>query len=478
MNGLAERFSALSPRVNPRPTPFASLAINAGAMALFILVLAQAFGVEGLGQWSVGIVYILYDTALLGFTAIQIRTADRNVATAMSGGQVPSVGVVIAAYNEARSLGPTIDRLMAQAPPPDRIVIADDGSSDDTPAALNALFGLTAPTIGATSAPAPALPCLTWLRLPRGGKARALNAAIGTLDTDLVLTVDADTLLQPGALMAMRRAFTDESALVAATGILVPICGDDAKGRLFQWFQRYEYVRNFLSRRAWMRLDSLLLISGAFAGFRREPLMTVGGFDPHCLVEDYELIHRLYRHARDQGLDWRVRVVGGAVATTDAPATVMGFLRQRRRWFGGFLQTQYWNRDMVGSRRYGWLGTAMLPVKALDTLQPLYGIAAFAILLALAAAGRFAIALPILYIMLAKVTVDLAFHLWSLGRYRRWTGIGEGLSAGPALIASLLEPFTFQILRHIGASWGWLAFLTGRSTWARSQRSAVIGDPS
>ena len=35
---------------------------------------------------------------------------------------------------------------------------------------------------------------------------------------------------------------------------------------------------------------------------------------------------------------------------------------------------------MVGNRRYGWLGLAMLPVKALDTLQPIYGLVAFAIL--------------------------------------------------------------------------------------------------
>ncbi|MFX7764013.1 glycosyltransferase family 2 protein, partial [Acinetobacter baumannii] len=88
---------------------------------------------------------------------------------------------------------------------------------------------------------------------------------------------------------------------------------------------------------AWMQERGLLLISGAFAAFRREAVVRVGGFDPDCLVEDYELIHRLYRHSADHDLGWTIRVIGGATARTDAPASPMAFLRQRRRWFGGFL---------------------------------------------------------------------------------------------------------------------------------------------
>ncbi|WP_256581043.1 glycosyltransferase family 2 protein, partial [Pseudomonas sp. GW460-11-11-14-LB11] len=82
-----------------------------------------------------------------------------------------------------------------------------------------------------------------------------------------------------------------------------------------------------------------MLISGAFAAFRRVAVVAVGGFDPDCMVEDYELFHRLHRHAVDNGHDWTVGVVGGALARTDAPASPLAFLRQRRRWFGGFLQT-------------------------------------------------------------------------------------------------------------------------------------------
>ena len=476
MTFLAQTFAVESPRLTPRPVPIASRIIGAFGPVLFAALILQAFERQGLAVWSIGIAYILYDTLLLLFTAWNIRGL-RHAAPIATDVQC-RFGVIVAAHNEAAVIGAAIDRLAGQAQPPDVILIADDGSDDATAEVLARRYGLAVPAVGAMTDRSAILPALRWLRLAHGGKARALNTAMLQIDTEVVLTVDADTLLEPGAIAAMRAAFAVEPELVAATGVLAPICGPDLRGRLFQWFQSYEYVRNFLSRHAWEQLGSLLLISGAFAAFRRTAVVEVGGFDPDCLVEDYELIHRLHRHATDHGRDWRVRVVGGALARTDAPASALAFLRQRRRWFGGFLQTQYWNRDMVGSRRFGWLGTAMLPVKALDTLQPIYGLAAFAILVWLVVTGRFTVALPILLVMLAKIAVDLSFHLWSLSIYKRWTGQRDGLSLLPALVAAIAEPFSFQLLRHAGAVWGWHAFLSGGGTWGRQHRTAITADAS
>lgn len=473
MASMIDTLVAQSPRLSPRRVPWVSRAISGGALALFLALVAQAFFRHGLASWSVGIAYILYDTALLVFTARKTWALMDPPPPPVASGPYPTLGVIIAAHNEANVLGTTIAMMRDQSNPPDLILIADDGSTDATPDALKALYGLEPPPLGSISGPAPGAPTLRWLRLPHGGKARALNVAIQQISTEIILTVDADTLLDDGALAAMRGAFAAEPKLVAATGVLTPICGPSRSGRLFQWFQSYEYVRNFLSRYAWMEAHSLLLISGAFAAFRRDALVTVGGFDPACLVEDYELIHRLHRHSVDAGLGWTVRVVGAAHARTDAPASVIGFLRQRRRWFGGFLQTQHWNRDMIGNPRFGSLGTKMMPVKTLDTMQPVYGIAAFVILVVVVATGSLRIALPILMVMIAKIVFDLGYHLWSLRLYARWTGQSEGLGIGWAVVAAIAEPFSFQLLRHIGALWGWYTFLTGRESWGRQRRTAI-----
>ena len=242
---------------------------------------------------------------------------------------------------------------------------------------------------------------------------------------------------------------------------------------MLQWFQTYEYVRNFLSRYAWMRADGLLLISGAFGCYRRRTLLAVGGFDPDCLVEDYELTHRLRDHAGRVGERCHTAVIGGAHARTDAPSTLGTFLRQRSRWFGGFLQTQLWYRHMVGNPRYGNTGTAMLPVKAIDTLQPLYGLAGTVLLVIYVAAGRVALLEAVFSVIGAKLAVDLAFGAWSMHLYRRWIGDPRALDARRGLLAILLEPFSFQILRHLGAALGWVTFLTGARHWGAQERLGI-----
>ena len=469
---LARALLATSPRHAPPPTPLRAVLIHGAILGLWLALFAAAFGLGGVWAWSVGIAYICYDTVLLGFVAWQTWALLRPRGALVAGPR-QSVSVIIAAHNEALVLPTTLAALFAQTDAPEHIVIADDGSTDGTADLLQRDYGLPMPALGTLSTASASHPSLRWLRLPHGGKARALNAAIVATTTEIVLTVDGDTLLDARAIAAVRRAFSAEPELVSTTGVLTPVCSASASGRVLQWFQTYEYIRNFLSRYAWMRLDSLLLISGAFGGFRRDAVIAVGGFDPDCLVEDYELVHRLRRHAVQRGLDWRFRVLGDAQARTEAPSTVGAFLKQRRRWFGGFLQTQYWYRAMVGDRAHGWLGVAMLPVKAVDTLQPLYGLTAFFLLIVYAVTQRVDVIGPVAILIAAKIALDLAFHLWSVHLYRRWVGDTARAALGPALLAALLEPFTFQLLRHTGAALGWVSFLTGRRTWGRQKRVGV-----
>ena len=465
---------AVSPRYAPPPTPLVALLIYGGVTLLWVLLFLRAFGTGGVFAWSVGLAYIGYDTALLLFVFRQTLPLLRPAARAAApDGKSVSLGVIVAAYNEASVLPETLAALFGQIDPPDEVVIADDGSDDGT-AELLAGYGIARPAVGEISGPGPLHAGLRWLRLRRGGKARALNEALGRIGSEVVLTVDADTVLDPDAIGAMRRAFAAEPTLVAATGVLFPVCRRSPGGRVFQWFQTYEYMRNFLSRYAWARQDGLLLISGAFAAYRRGAVLAVGGFDTDCLVEDYELTHRLRHHAEAQGVRWSTDVIGAARARTDAPDTISGFLQQRRRWFGGFLQIQLWYRHMIGNERYGRLGTRMLPVKAFDTMQPLYGLTSIGLLIVYGLAGHVSVVGPVAVIISGKIGLDLLFYLWSLLLYRRWAGPAARVGLASAVAAALIEPFSFQVLRHSGAALGWVSFLTGQRRWGSHARMRAM----
>jgi cellulose synthase/poly-beta-1,6-N-acetylglucosamine synthase-like glycosyltransferase len=474
MDALELAFRAHSPRLNPRPATLAGAGLYTAIVAFWMLSMFAAFSASGLLAWAVGVLYVGYDTLLLTFVAWQSRTIWRATPEPPLAGDRPSVGVIIAAYNEAPALATTIDALLRQSDPPEHIWLADDGSNDESASVLLERYGLHPPELDALSASSPFAPSLRWLRLAHRGKAHALNAALNVAEAEVVLTVDADTILEIDAIAEVRRAFTQDRDLIVGGGVLTPRCHGVALGRALQEFQTYEYVRNFLGRYAWSRSNCLLLISGAFAAFRREPVMIVGGFDPECLVEDYELIHRLQHHAVVNGLPWRVQILARARALTDAPSSLGSFLRQRRRWFAGFLQTQYWNREMIAAPRFGALGLAMMPVKALDTLQPIYGLAGSALLVVFLARGEFGALLPATGLTLAKIGLDIVNIAYSLAVYRRWTGANPSIAR--AIGCLLLEPFSFQILRHLGAAWGWISLLAGDVTWGSRETVGEVSD--
>jgi cellulose synthase/poly-beta-1,6-N-acetylglucosamine synthase-like glycosyltransferase len=387
----------------------------------------------------------------------------------------PTLAVLIAARNEAPVIVDTVEAVLGQTDPPEQVVVVDDGSTDETLARLRERFRIAFDG-DARLGRSESFPSLRVLTKPNSGKARSLNDALALCDADVVLTLDADTRLDPTALRAIREAFARSRTLTVACGAITPRCRRAPGSALFQLYQTFEYLHSFLWRVAWASRRSLLLVSGAFAAFRRDALLSVGGFDPDSMVEDYEVMFRLHRRSVEAfGVPLEVRVLPDARALTDAPARASAFLRQRQRWFAGFLETLVRHRDLVGNPRYGQLGTFHLLVKTFDTLLPLYGLAATAALGWLFVRGR---GLPplVLEVLLAKFGFDFCCHLYSLFLHERWrVARTSPAMLAQAVFAALSEPFFFQILRQLGALLGWVAFLRGRIEWAPQRESLDLG---
>jgi cellulose synthase/poly-beta-1,6-N-acetylglucosamine synthase-like glycosyltransferase len=458
-------------------------------LGLLIFTLYASFAFRGVAAWMVGLVYIAYDSLLLAFMVVSSQIAvtrldrerkaeagtDADSPGKAAAGKRPTLTVLICARNERLVLPECLRALAAQTELADEIIVLDDGSTDDMVRWLTAEFDVMFENVGpnrvGTSSRWPALRVLSK---PNSGKADSLNQGWKMAQGEIVVTLDADTYVEPGALAALRDGFVEDPKLGIAGGVLVPVCQRTSWAGFFQFFQTFEYARGFLWRLTWMQYDMLLLISGAFAAYRRTVLESAGGFDTTSWVEDYELTHRIYRDSFHNGQSITVKTLSGARGTTDAPAKISTFLNQRRRWFAGFIATHFKYHDMVGNGRYGAVGRYMMCFKTLDLLLPIYALAAAVVLVCLLAVHH-GLQIFIVKLIIAKLVFDLTLHAYSIVLYQRWLGIPLSRKLWlQSLGATISEPFVFQIMRQLGAVFGWVAFLRRKIDWQPQRPQAKL----
>lgn len=262
------------------------------------------------------------------------------------------ISVLIAAFNEASMIAATLTSVLKQSGVDFEVLVGDDGSSDGTSAAVERAF--------------PSEARVRNFRFDHQGKAATLNQLLARAIHPLIVTLDADTELQPQALSALAQEFEEPVVHASAGSVLIR--------RPDNWlthFQFTEYLRNNFVRAAWAQLGALEQVPGACAGFRAESLRAVGGFPTNSITEDYEVVYRLYAWAADSGAPMEVRFVPEAVAETDCPAHLAGFAAQRIRWFAGFMVTLFRFRRLIFNRRAKTFGLIKLPLKVIDAIIPL-----------------------------------------------------------------------------------------------------------
>jgi cellulose synthase/poly-beta-1,6-N-acetylglucosamine synthase-like glycosyltransferase len=441
-------------------------------LGLLIFSFYASFAFKGTSAWLIGLVYISYDSLLLTFMVISSHVAvtrqqrRKQEPSAIPSGKRPTLTVLICARNERLVLPACLSALAAQTEPADEIIVLDDGSTDKMIEWLTTKYSVAFPRLGSSFlGESDRWPGLRVLRKPNTGKADSLNIGWKMARGEIVVTLDADTTMEPAALKALRNSFVEDPRLGIAGGVLFPVCQRTPWAGFFQFFQTFEYARGFLWRLVWTEYDMLVLISGAFAAYRRSVLQAAGGFDTTSWVEDYELTYRIYRDSFDSGFPITVKNISGARATTDCPAALPTFLNQRRRWFAGFIATHFKYHDMVGNGRYGAMGRYMLVLKTLDLLLPVYALAALVGLVTILFIHH-SLSSFILKLIALKLLFDMVMHAYSILLYQRWLGIPLSRKLWlQSLGATLTEPFLFQLMRQMGAVFGWLAFLRKRIDW-------------
>jgi cellulose synthase/poly-beta-1,6-N-acetylglucosamine synthase-like glycosyltransferase len=294
----------------------------------------------------------------------------------------PRISVLAPAFNEARTVAESVRALLTLRYPNLEVVLVNDGSPDDTLDVLRREFDLVPihPIFRrqVDSRPVRALfrsrvkPELVVVDKENGGKADALNAGLNVASGELICAIDADTLIEPDALLRMVRPFLESDDVVAAGGTIRVANGSRVRaGRvvapaaprnLLAGVQAVEYLRAFLfGRVGWNRLGGNLVISGAFGLFRREAMITAGGYVHDTVGEDMELVANLRRRGIESGGPSEVRFVPDPVAWTEVPESLRVLGRQRDRWQRGLVDVLVRHRRMLANPRYGALGLVVMP---------------------------------------------------------------------------------------------------------------------
>jgi cellulose synthase/poly-beta-1,6-N-acetylglucosamine synthase-like glycosyltransferase len=108
--------------------------------------------------------------------------------------------------------------------------------------------------------------------------------------------------------------------------------------------QQLEYVYGFFFKRCDSLFDSVYIVGGAAAAYRREVLDEVGGFDPTIITEDIEMSMRILAHGH------KSRYAADAIVYTEGPSDLRGLCNQRLRWKFGRLRAFRRHRKLFFSR--------------------------------------------------------------------------------------------------------------------------------
>ena len=257
----------------------------------------------------------------------------------------PRISIIIPAYNEEKVVARTIETIIEADYPDKEIIVVDDGSKDNTFEVASEFNGRGVKVV----------------RRPNGGKFAALNTGIAVSTGEIIITVDADSMITRVSLSEIVRGFEDPDVAGVAGNLKVY-----NRTNILTKLQALEYIVQIqIVRRAFENFGSLTVASGAFSAFRKAALKEAGNYDPDYLLEDFDITIKLLKsHQILHGSN-------EAVCYTEAPETLQDVYKQRLSWFRGDFQNFWKHRDAFFNPRFGIMNKLTFPYMLLSmTLVP------------------------------------------------------------------------------------------------------------
>ncbi|MGA3088425.1 MAG: glycosyltransferase [Terriglobales bacterium] len=409
----------------------------------------------------------------------------------------PPISVLVPAHNEEMCIVANVLSLLDLDYPQLEVIVVNDGSRDQTMGRLREAFGLhrasivyvaeigTAPVTGIYRSLAhPQL--LVLDKQSAGSKADAINAGINAASSPYVCVVDADSILEKDSLSRiMAGVISDPERVVAVGGIVRILNGSKVQGAKLkevglprthiEMLQIIEYLRAFLvGREAWAAFNLLPIISGAFGIFRRDLLLKIGGFRADAVGEDFELVVRLHRYLQDHGMDYHINFIPDPTCWTEAPSDYKSLARQRARWHKGLLDTLWSARDMLFRKRYGRVGSVILPYMWLfECFAPLLELLGYVTIVLAAIAGCLSQHFFLQFLLFGyafATLISVGSVLLEEMNYRRYV---SWRAVGWLLIYCLFEHFPYRQMTMFWRLRGIWEYLRGDLRWNQVHRTGA-----
>lgn len=406
------------------------------------------------------------------------------------------ISIIVPAHNEEITVVDTVQSLLDLDYRSYEIIVVDDGSTDATAQRLIEAFNMQL-----VHRPIRRLvPCkpeefvyetrsqkvsLSLIRKSNGGKADSLNMAINASNFPYFICIDADSVLQYDSLKKIAQPVLEHGDAIAVGG-LICVSNDvnfengkvkeyNLPKKILPCMQVLEYDRSFLaSRILFDKFNGSLIISGAFGLFKKDVVISAGGYDPKTLGEDMELVVKLHEYCVVSNIPYSIKYASDAICWTQVPESLKDLCKQRKRWHVGLFQSMFRNRKMFLNRNFGMVSfISYLYFLLYELLSPfieIFGIGTMAI-----AYSFDLIKVPFMILFFAIYAVFGAIMSLTAFFSQIYTS-GLKVSFGDGIKAVLLCVFELTFLRFVLA-WVRATALVGyrkdKANWGRIERKKI-----
>lgn len=227
----------------------------------------------------------------------------------------PKVSILVPCFNEEDNVEAVVESLNRIQYPDFEIICINDGSKDRTGELLDGMLDRC--------------PRLRVIHQSANqGKAVGLNTAAPLANSEFLICIDGDAILDPHIVPWMLRHF-DSPRVGAVTGNPRIRTRSTLLGKI----QVGEFSSIIgLIKRAQRSYGRVFTVSGVIVAFRRSALHEVGYWSPDMLTEDIDISWKLQTHG------WTIHFEPRALSWILMPETLKGLWKQRLRWSMGGLQ--------------------------------------------------------------------------------------------------------------------------------------------